>query len=138
MFITAKPPTLAVLKKAATDLGLDFTRRRRERPAGRAATSSPRRASACGISYGGSMPSGWVRLLLEQFEFPFELVYPQTLDAGNLKAKFDVLIFPDGGIPEARAAAAAASAAASPTPTTSRPSTADRSAASRSSRPCRS
>ena len=28
------------------------------------------------------------------------MVYPQTLDAGNLKAKYDVLLFPDGGIPE--------------------------------------
>jgi zinc carboxypeptidase len=49
--------------------------------------------------YGGSMPSGWTRWLLEQFEFPFEVVYPQTLDAGNLNAKFDVLVFVDGGIP---------------------------------------
>ena len=52
--------------------------------------------------YGGSMPSGHLRWLLEQFEFPFEVVYPATLDAGNLKAKFDVLLFPDGGIPGAR------------------------------------
>ncbi|MEZ5420471.1 MAG: hypothetical protein R2708_24445 [Vicinamibacterales bacterium] len=46
------------------------------------------------------MPSGHVRWLLEQFEFDFEVVYPQTLDAGNLNAKYDVLLFPDGGIPE--------------------------------------
>ena len=46
------------------------------------------------------MPSGWVRFMLEQFEFPFEVVFPATLDAGNLKAKYDVLLFPDGGIPE--------------------------------------
>ena len=46
------------------------------------------------------MPSGHVRWLLEQFEFDFERVFPQTLDAGNLKAKYDVLLFPDGGIPE--------------------------------------
>jgi hypothetical protein len=26
--------------------------------------------------YGGSMPSGWTRFLMEQFEFPFEVVYP--------------------------------------------------------------
>jgi hypothetical protein len=50
--------------------------------------------------YGGSMPSGWTRWLFEQFEFPFEVVYPQTLDAGNLNAKFDVLVFVDGAIPE--------------------------------------
>ncbi len=51
--------------------------------------------------YGGSMPSGWVRWMLEQFEFPFEVVYPQRLDAGNLKSQFDVLVFVDGGIPTA-------------------------------------
>jgi hypothetical protein len=50
--------------------------------------------------YGGSMPSGWTRWILEQYEFPFEVVYPQMLDAGNLNAKYDVLIFVDGGIPE--------------------------------------
>jgi len=49
--------------------------------------------------YGGSMPSGWTRWLLEQFEFPFEVVYPPTLDRGNLKRNFDVLIFPTGAIP---------------------------------------
>jgi hypothetical protein len=54
--------------------------------------------------YGGSMPSGWTRWLLEQYEFPFEVVYPQTLDAGNLKAKYDVLVFVDGAIPERDAA----------------------------------
>jgi len=51
--------------------------------------------------YGGSQPSGWVRWLLEQFEFPFEVVYPQRLDAGNLNDQFDVLIFVDGAIPSA-------------------------------------
>jgi hypothetical protein len=50
--------------------------------------------------YGGSMPSGWTRWIFEQYEFPFEVVYPGTLDAGNLNAKFDVLVFVDGGIPE--------------------------------------
>ena len=50
--------------------------------------------------YGGSMPSGWTRWLFEQYEFPFEVVFPGTLDAGNLNAKYDVLVFVDGGIPE--------------------------------------
>ncbi len=48
--------------------------------------------------YGGSMPSGWTRWLFEQYEFPFEVVYPPMLDAGNLKSRFDVLVFPDGAI----------------------------------------
>jgi hypothetical protein len=37
--------------------------------------------------YGGSMPSGWTRWLIEQFEFPFTVVYPQTLDAGDLASR---------------------------------------------------
>ena len=31
--------------------------------------------------YGGSSSSGWMRWLFERFEFPFEVVYAQTLDA---------------------------------------------------------
>jgi Zinc carboxypeptidase len=50
--------------------------------------------------YGGSMPSGWTRWLFEQFEFPFEVVYPQDLDAGELRDRFDVLVFVTGAIPE--------------------------------------
>ena len=39
-------------------------------------------------------------MALEQYEFDFDVVYPKTLDAGNLRAKYDVILFPDGGIPE--------------------------------------
>lgn len=45
--------------------------------------------------YGGLMPSGWVRWLFDQYEFPYEVVFPQQLDAGGLKDKFDVLVFID-------------------------------------------
>jgi hypothetical protein len=51
--------------------------------------------------YGGSIPSGWTRFLFDQFEFPYEVVYPQTLDAGNLRDRFDVLVFVTGAIPQA-------------------------------------
>ncbi|MEX2662940.1 MAG: M14 metallopeptidase family protein, partial [Vicinamibacterales bacterium] len=50
-------------------------------------------------TYGGSMPSGWTRWILEQFEFPFSRVFAQELDAGRLNAKFDTLIFVTGAIP---------------------------------------
>jgi hypothetical protein len=49
--------------------------------------------------YGGSMPSGWTRWILEQFEYPFTRVFAPELDAGNLNAKYDVLIFVTGAIP---------------------------------------
>ena len=45
--------------------------------------------------YGGLITSGWTRFIFDQFEFPYQVVYPQGLDAGVLK-DFDVLILPDG------------------------------------------
>ena len=48
--------------------------------------------------YGGSMPSGWTRYVLEDFEFNFEVVYPPDIDAGNLNDRFDVIILPDGAL----------------------------------------
>ncbi|WP_031499751.1 M14 family metallopeptidase [Bryobacter aggregatus] len=49
---------------------------------------------------GGSMASGWTRWLFEQYQFPFELVYPPSLDQGDLRSKFDVLVFVTGAISE--------------------------------------
>jgi len=51
--------------------------------------------------YGGSMPSGWVRWLMEQYDFAFQVVYPLEIDAGKLREKYDVLLFISGGIPGA-------------------------------------
>ena len=50
--------------------------------------------------YGGSMPSGWTRWIFEQFGFPYQVVYAPELDAGNLNAKYDVLVFVSEAIPE--------------------------------------
>lgn len=49
--------------------------------------------------YGGSMPSGWVRWIFEQHHFDFNLLYAKEINAGNLKDKYDVLVFVDGAIP---------------------------------------
>jgi hypothetical protein len=49
--------------------------------------------------YGGSMPSGWTRMIMEDFGFDFEVVYPTDLAEGNLRDRFDVLVFEDGAIP---------------------------------------
>jgi len=49
--------------------------------------------------YGGSMESGWTRWIMDQFEIPYTVVYASELDAGDLKSKFDVIVFVDGAIP---------------------------------------
>jgi len=50
-------------------------------------------------SYGGSIPSGWERWIMEQYHFPITVLYPKDIDAGNLRSKYDVLIFVTGAIP---------------------------------------
>jgi hypothetical protein len=67
------------------------------RPSGNAMRLRPLRIGLWD-RYGGSMPSGWTRYVLEQFEFDYELVFAQELDAGDLD-DYDVLLFPDGAIP---------------------------------------
>ena len=54
--------------------------------------------------YGGSMPSGWTRLLFEQFGFAFDVIYPPQIDAGGLREKYDVIVFPSGAIPRSGSA----------------------------------
>ena len=97
IFIPAKPSTQAKLQKIAAELGLNFEAVS-TKPAGEALKLRPVRI-ALWDRYGGSMPSGWTRWLFEQFEFPFTVVYPQTLDAGDLINKFDVIVFVTGAIP---------------------------------------
>ena len=96
IYIPASAKSMPVVQKSAKDIGVTFE-------------SSPDLASAgeklpalrIGLwdRFGGSMPSGQMRWLMEQYELPFRVVYPQELDAGNLRSKFDVLIFPESSIP---------------------------------------
>lgn len=100
IYIEARSSTLKKLEGMSKELGVSFY-----------GTPSVPNVSALQLNpvriglwdrYGGSMQSGWTRWLLEQFEFPFEVVYPPKLDEGNLKNQFDVLIFVSGAIPAAR------------------------------------
>ena len=49
--------------------------------------------------YGGSISSGWVRWIFEQYHFPFNLTYAKEIDAANLNSKYDVIVFVEGAIP---------------------------------------
>ncbi len=87
---------LELLKQSAAKFGTVAV------PAGRkpsAATKIAASRIALYDQYGGSMPSGWVRWIMEQFHYPFDVIFPKDIDAGNLNAKYDVILFIDGGIP---------------------------------------
>ena len=88
-----------ILEQLARDKGLVFEATG-TRPSGAAVRLRKVRVGLID-RYGGSMPSGWVRWLFEQFEFPFEVVFPPALDLGNLNQRYDVLVFVDGMIPAA-------------------------------------
>ena len=50
-------------------------------------------------AYGGSMPSGWIRYIMEQYHFPITVIYAKDIDSGNLRSKYDLIVFVGGAIP---------------------------------------
>ena len=98
--VAVKPTTRAVLQLLAADRGVRFG----APPAGDVpATKLTRPRVGLWDQYGGSMLAGWTRWILEQFEFTFDRVFAPQLDAGDLNAKYDTLVFVEGGIPAAPA-----------------------------------
>jgi hypothetical protein len=96
IWVPSSAAAKSVIEKSAKDAGVPATAVAKA-PAGEALKL---KSIKIGLydQYGGSMPSGWTRWLFEQYEFPFEVVYPGNLDAGDLKSKYDVIVFTDGAI----------------------------------------
>jgi hypothetical protein len=94
-YVAARPTTLALVSQIAEEKGIVF-----DPVAGPIPRESLKKIQPARIGlwdqYGGATTSGWARFVLEQFEFPYQVVYPPAIDAGNLISRFDVLIFPDG------------------------------------------
>ena len=105
LWVPTSPAARPILERAAKELGLTVHGVAKA-PAGDALKLKAGRIGLANI-YGGLMPTGWTRWLFEQYEFPYEVVYPQALDAGNLNRRFDVLVFPDGAFRRMRGASAA-------------------------------
>jgi hypothetical protein len=82
-----------LLAAAARELGITVTAADAE-PTGAALRLRPLRIGLWD-QYGGAATSGWIRWILERYEFPFELAFVQSIDRGALAEKFDVLILPD-------------------------------------------
>ena len=99
LYVRATPLAAAELQRAATQLGVSFDGTTSAAPSTAVRLRTPR----IGLwdTYGGSMPAGWTRWILEQFEFPFERVFAPALDQGKLNDTYDVLVFVDGAIPGA-------------------------------------
>jgi hypothetical protein len=95
-YVPVRATTLPLIEQAAAELGLTFE----------AATALPTgpsvklRRPRIGLvdHYGGGMPAGWTRLIFKNFEFPYAEgsendMFPPDINAGNLRARYDVLVF---------------------------------------------
>jgi hypothetical protein len=94
-YVSAGGSVVSTLNDASKELGIT-AEGVNARPTSAERLTAPR--IALWDTYGGSMPAGWTRWLLEQYEFPHTVVYTPELDAGNLRAKYDVLVLVDGAI----------------------------------------
>jgi hypothetical protein len=102
-YVAASDKSVSILENAAAKHGLKITGVQQKLYLG-AVALKPSRIALWDV-YGGSMPSGWTRWIFEQYHFPFTVVFAKELDAGNLKSKYDVILFVGGAIPAYRAEA---------------------------------
>ncbi|WP_080240333.1 M14 family metallopeptidase [Spirosoma rigui] len=96
-FVPASTKAKGILDKSSKELGLEVTGLSK-RPATSMTKVAPMRI-ALWDTYGGSMPSGWIRWMMEQYHFPMKIVYPGDIDAGDLRKKYDVIVFVTRAIP---------------------------------------
>ncbi|MCX2485205.1 M14 metallopeptidase family protein [Pedobacter sp. MR2016-24] len=95
-YIPASAGSKTILTKASSDLGLKVSGVAKA-PAGIVKLAPVR--IALWNNYGGSIPAGWLSWIMEQYHYPYELIYPQHIDAGKLNKKYDVIVFVTGAIP---------------------------------------
>jgi hypothetical protein len=112
-YAAATPAVRPILQQGAVELGLNV---RASAPPPETRVLMAVRTPRIGLydRYGGSVPSGWTRFVLDEFEFPYTVVYPPDLDAGALRDRFDVLVFNGAGIPPPSADAGGPGANAGP------------------------
>ena len=79
-FIPQQASTPALLEKIATEMGTPFVGTT-VAPGKEATVVKTMRVGLLDNKQGGSMPSGWTRWILEQFEFPYKVVYAGDLDS---------------------------------------------------------
>jgi hypothetical protein len=98
LYVRSKPTTAGALQRTLP-LGVSYEGTTAAPPADGVKLRTPR--VGMWDVYGGNQEAGWMRWVLDTYEFAFDRVFAQALDAGNLDQKYDILIFPQGGIPGA-------------------------------------
>ncbi len=95
-FIPSGQKAKSILEKAALRLGLKVISVNKNPSL--SVKLSPLRVAIWDM-YGGSISAGWLRWIMEQHDFTFGTIYPKEINSGDLKKKYDVIIFVSGAIP---------------------------------------
>ena len=95
-FVPASSKAKPIIEKLATETGVTVNTVSK-RPASIQKINSAR--VALWDNYGGSISSGWVRYILEQYHFQADVIYAKDIDSTDLRSKYDVILFVTGAIP---------------------------------------
>ncbi len=95
-YVPSSSAAALIVKGQAVDIGADI-QSIEKKPADLVAIQPAR--IALWDTYGGSMPSGWMRWIFEQFKFDYNVIYAQEIDKGDLKNKYDIILFVEGAMP---------------------------------------
>ena len=95
-YVPSSSAAALIVKGQAVDIGADV-QSIDKKPADLMAIQPAR--IALWDTYGGSMPSGWMRWIFEQFKFDYNVIYAQEIDKGDLKNKYDIILFVEGAMP---------------------------------------
>jgi hypothetical protein len=96
-FIPSSQKAKSILEKASASLSLRVISENKY-PSGLSRKLSPLRVAIWDM-YGGSISAGWLKWIMEQHNFRFSTIYAKEINTGNLKNKYDVIIFVSGAIP---------------------------------------
>ena len=95
-FVRMTPEATRILSAASAERGVKFSSVKAI-PSSSVQRLRPPRIALWDV-YGGEISSGWMRYVFDQFEFPYDVVFANDIDTGDLSSKYDVLILPDGGV----------------------------------------
>ena len=92
-FIVPTTVDPAVVTEIVEETGVDFMPLEAD-ASGSSYPLSPLRIGMYKRYYGGNMDEGWTRWLLEDFAFPYSSIMDADILAGDLEARFDVIVLP--------------------------------------------
>ena len=96
-FIPSNQKAKSILEKTSVRFNLHVTAVSKN-PSDLSGKLSPLRV-AIWDTYGGSISSGWLKWIMEQHNFRFNTIYTREINLGDLRKKYDVIIFVSGAIP---------------------------------------